>query len=629
MRLLLLLLCLSAQTYTLGQYAINEIPKNLKKNANAVIRENQIIITLDEFDDMTIYQKEVITVLNRSGLSSVNPVVGYNNSRFVKKLEARVYNKAGKVIKKFKKRDFKEASATGSDLYNDDRKMFLDYSVRSFPFTLEFISEIKTSSTAFLPRWQPISNYNVSSQKASYTLINENEVPLITRKYNLENSNITMEEEPQKLYYELINMPAVEYEAKGPNYTEFVPIVKIALQKFSLEKQNAFVKNWKEFGLWQKDKLLYGRDEISEETKAKIDKLVAGIDDPKMKAQLIYEYMQNKTRYISVQVGIGGWQPPPAKEVDELSYGDCKGLANYTKALLKTQGIDSYYTIVNAGKNGLDLDEDFVALQGNHVMLTVPFENENVFLECTSQEAPFNYLGNFTDDRKVLMITPDGGVMTKTHIYKTKDNIQILNAKVSLGNDNIVKGKVIQTSQGVKYGNKYFLISSENNDIKMYYKEMWGHLNNLSMENISFNNDKGNVIFTEKLNFETDNYSATAGERILLNPNIFNRFDYLQSLEKNRTLPLVLKRGSTYNDNIDFLLPEGFTIEAVFEPITIVSKFGSYTASIKSSNGKKIIYNRELVLNSGTFPKEDYNEYVAFIQEVVKKDKSKIVLSKK
>lgn len=611
-----------------AQYAIKEIPEHLKKDVNAVIRDLEIIVTLDDFDSMTIYQKEVVTVFNRNGLSSVNPVVGYDKSTSVKSIEARIYNEVGKEIEKFKKRDFLDASVTDGNLYTDNRKMYLDYFVRSYPFTLEFIVEIKTSSTAFMPRWDPSPYYDVSTQKSSYTLINKKEVPLVTRKYNLEKFDITVAELPKKLSFQINNLPAVKREALGPYYTEFTPVVKIALQKFQLENEEASVKDWKEFGMWQKDKLLFGRDVVSEETKGKMDKLVEGVEDPKQKARLIYEYMQNKTRYISVQVGIGGWQPSLAKEVDELSYGDCKGLTNYTKALLKTQGIDSYYTIVEAGENGLDLDESFVALQGNHVILTVPFEDENVFLECTSQKAPFNYLGDFTDDRKVLMVTPEGGVIGRTHTYKTEDNLQTLKATASLGANFIVTGKVSQTSTGVNYGNKYFLETSKNNDVKMHYKELWGHINNLSIENIKFDNDKDHVVFTENANFETDSYVSIAGNRILLIPNIFNRYDYLPSYEEKRTLPLKIRRGHTYNDTIDLLLPDGYTIEVAFEPISIVSKFGTYAAVISNINDSKVVYTRTLVLNSGIFPKEDYNEYVAFIQKIVKKDTSKIVLTK-
>src|SRR3546814_20146460 len=60
--------------------------------------------------------------------------------------------------------------------------------------------------------------------------------------------------------------------------------------------------------------------------------LVSDADSDREKAARIYHYMQQKNRYVSIQVGIGGLQPMFAEEVDRLSYGDCKGLANYTRS---------------------------------------------------------------------------------------------------------------------------------------------------------------------------------------------------------------------------------------------------------------------------------------------------------
>ncbi len=625
----LLLLFIISTTSVFGQYPVADIPEALTAGVSSVIRDQETVITLDDYNRMTHYFKEVITVFNRKGLNAIRSGVGYDKSTSVKSLEAKVFNAEGKEIKKFKKRDFVDVSASGgSMMYTDNRILSIDYVPSSFPFTFQFEYELKSSSTAFLPRWEPVPFYDMSVQKSSFTVLNKREVPVISRTYNLSQFSAVVEETPQKYYYSIENVTPIKKEFLSPYYTEFAPVVKVALQKFQLENESGFVTTWKDFGLWQNDKLLFGRDEISEETNAKIAQLVSGIEDPKEKTRVIYEYMQSKTRYVFIAIGIGGWQPSPATEVDELSYGDCKGLTNYTKALLKTQGIDSYYTIVDSGSDGRDIDEDFVALQGDHVILTVPFKDENVFLECTSQQAPFNYLGDFTDNRKVLMVTPDGGVIAKTHAYETKNNLQSLKATVVIDSDFNVTGTLNEASSGLAYGNKYFLESGTNDDVKMYYKQIWGHLNNLSLANIEFKNNKKEIVFTETLNFETDNYVSKAGDRILINPNIFNRYNNLPVADNNRTLPLQIKRGYTFSDTVEITLPEGYTIEAAFEPIILTSKFGTYKASIENVNASQFIYNRELVLHEGTFSKEEYTGYVEFIQQLVKKDKSKIVLFK-
>ena len=66
--------------------------------------------------------------------------------------------------------------------------------------------------------------------------------------------------------------------------------------------------------------------------------------------------MQNNTRYISIQLGIGGWRPFEAAYVASKGYGDCKALSNYMYSLLKEAGILSYYTLVKAGAGEEDIN---------------------------------------------------------------------------------------------------------------------------------------------------------------------------------------------------------------------------------------------------------------------------------
>ena len=81
-------------------YTSFSVPANLKENANAVIRSNQLDITLNSVDDMTIYEKRIITVLNKEGDKAIDAYVHYDNNVKIKMLEVLVFNQLGIITKK-------------------------------------------------------------------------------------------------------------------------------------------------------------------------------------------------------------------------------------------------------------------------------------------------------------------------------------------------------------------------------------------------------------------------------------------------------------------------------------------------------------------------------------------------
>lgn len=122
-------------------------------------------------------------------------------------------------------------------------------------------------------------------------------------------------------------------------------------------------------------------------------------------------------------LGIGGFQPLTALEVDEKGYGDCKALSNYMKSLLQGIGIHSYYTVIGNGKYREIKYPDYSSLnQTNHIILCVPLEKDTIWLECTNQNYPFGYIGASNANRFGLLIDEQGGTLVKTNNYLPSEN---------------------------------------------------------------------------------------------------------------------------------------------------------------------------------------------------------------
>ena len=625
--------CLSLAWTQNNDYQAILLDTTLTTNADAVVRLDATTIEIANSKSFKRTRRRIVTILNSKGNSHSDLQVYYDDGISIKNLSAVVYDKFGKEIKKFKSADFKDMAAVNSfSLYEDSRIKFLNYVPTGYPYTIAFYYETTTFNTAWIPFWRPLQGYNISTEKSTFDIVFDGSVGVGKKEKNFSGLNIRDYSKEGHVSYIAENLEAIEPEELSPDFRSFSPVLMVAPLNFHYEGYSGRAGDWEVMGKWMYDNLLSDRTNLSEETKQVAKDLVLGLDDPIEKARKIYKYVQDNTRYISVQVGIGGIQPIVASEVDRVKYGDCKGLTNYTKALLEAVGVVSYYTEVYAtSSRQIGMDENFPSLlgQANHVILNIPIENkESVWLECTSQTMPFGFLGDFTDNRNVLAITPEGGKIISTPKYGPSENTQVTDAEVYILEDGSVEASVTIVSKGIPYGNKYYLETEESREQDKYLKNHWNYIGNMSIDEMKFFNDKKNVAFTQEVNFKAIDFCSFTGERILFTPNALNRNTYIPNRYRNRKLPLQIERGFIDNDEYEINLPKGYIVEFIPENVSLENIFGSYTVAIEKITETKLRYVRKFEISGGFYPKEEYENYRDFIKEVSKNDNAKIVLTK-
>ncbi len=373
-----------------------------------------------------------------------------------------------------------------------------------------------------------------------------------------------------------------------------------------------------------------GRDILPAKTIEEIRSLVLGVEDDLEKARIVYEFVQKNTRYISVQVGIGGFQPITAADVDRLKYGDCKGLSNYTKALLEAVGVTSYYTHVEANSVPYDFDEDFASIeQGNHVILAIPHEGEYKWIDCTSQVHPFGFIGDFTDNRNVLVMNPEASEIVRTVAYLNEENKLTTIANSVLDAEGNLTSTIKVKSSGIQYDNRFHLEKYVRDDIQKFYKSYLSKINNLQLKNISFQNDKNSVEFIEDITIQASNFASKSGNRLIVTVNMINKNIYVPDRYTVRTHPVKSSRGYLYETENLIELPDGYEIEAIPTIKSISNKFGEYKVEILVNPDNTISYRRKFFVREGSYPKEEYYNFRQLFSEAALQDNAKMVLVKK
>ncbi len=613
--------------------AQNTVSETTEKDADAIITFDDLDIELVNRSKMIIRRKASITVLNKKGDHFSSLILFYDTQNRIKDVRAEIYDKEGNLIKKIQKSDFEDLSATDHQtLYSDDRVLYYKYLPNDYPYTIRYEYEMINKNTAFIPAWHPVASSGTAVKKSTYSFrYPDSSFEVQKLEKNLDTFNVYRSSEPGWIRYMISDISPIRRETLGPPLEEVTPWVKIAIDKFYLAGKEGEAGSWKKLGAWMYDKLLKPRNNLPESTVSAIRKMVQNISDPMERAKVVYEYMQKKTRYINVAIGIGGWQPMRTADVDRLGYGDCKALTYYTLSLMEAAGVEAYYTVVYAGSSyKKNIEKDLVAIQGNHAILCLPNENDTIWLECTNHKLPFGHKNSFTDDRDVWVVMPGDGKIRHTDTYSPEENLLEIEGEFELAENGDLKGKAKWQSYGTQYENflSYFDALSPD-ELKKHAKEYLGYLHNLNISEIEATNNKNEKKFELDIALSAEHYATENPDgSMIMNLNVLNRNNFVPKREPDRKTSFEILRGYKDSDTYIIRLPSAYRPESLPQPVRIENQFGKYIVEIEELPGNRIKYSRIIILNKGKYPKDLYEKYRKFRKKIRKLENIKILLIK-
>lgn len=607
-------------------YSVANIPEELLNGTVAVVRTHDVNMNIEAPDKAVETISYAITILGKNGddLGVFNEF--YDKLQEISDIKITIYDKDGKITEKVKSSDIEDySSLSGYSVFEDTRQKYYRPQINRYPYTIEYQYSRTYKGLLSYPTWQPLTSYNLAVQSSTFKLTTPSDLEVRFYESNIDNKGKIYTDGNRTVYeWSLADYPSIEEEDHSPYLFEISPVVRTAPTVFKIEGYEGKMNSWQDYGKWA-FQLIEGRDALPETTREKILQLISGAEDEKDKARRIYKYMQTKTRYVSIQEGIGSWQPMTAEEVDMLGYGDCKALANYTMSLLKIAGIRSYYTKVRAGRNEVDINKDFVSNQSNHIILCVPLGSDTTWLECTSQTLPFGYLGAFTCDRNVLIVSPDGGKIARSARYPVEVNTQINKVTIRFETTDYCKADISSTCSGLQYENFSGLIDHPYDETKKWITNNTGPQDiDVINFNIQTQGEEYPVIsFFREIGIR--NLASKTGKRLFLPLNFLNRTNYIPVRNSNRINSIVIRNSYLDIDSATYILPEGYTIEALPSNYSSQTIFGEYSIKCEA-NGDSVLFTRRLKMNKGTYPASSYAEFRQYYTDITNSDNAKLIL---
>jgi hypothetical protein len=608
-------------------YSIASLDTSLTRDANVVLRYDENRYELKSLEKAVEYCKYAITILNEKGDEHADLVVPYDPFNVVDFIEGTLFDAAGKKIRTIKKGEIKDLSGSTSGLADDNRLKHHNFYHRIYPYTVEYEYAIIRKETMFLPVWFPQNDEFYSVQESKFSVIVPSAYKFRYKAFNYKaEPEVNTASDKTTYQWSVKNLPAVKVTFGFPGWKYVSPMVITGPTDFQIEDYKGNMANWQDYGKFIQT-LNQGRDVLPDAIKQQVHALADAKQSTREKVEVLYDFLQKNTRYISVQLGVGGWRPFEATYVAKNRYGDCKALSNYMYSLLKEAGIPSRYAVIRAGANEEEIVSDFPSSQFNHAILCVPLEKDSMWLECTSQDQVPGYMGSFTGNRHAVIITPEGGKLVRTPSYGLKENQQITKIKAVVDDAGNMSVEQVADYSGIMQDDYHDMINNLSKEkLKEYLNENI-ELSTFDIVDFKYSQDRKKVpVVHEFLKLSVSNYAQISGKRIFINPNLSNRGG-AKLPPAERKYPLLLRNAYVQVDSVEITVPAGYKPEAVPSAQTLESKFGKYSATYKV-DGNKIIYYRNFERYNGLYESNLYAELVKFYDQVYKADRSRVVLVK-
>lgn len=624
-----ILALLFVATGSFGQsdpWGIIGLPDSLKRKADVIKRSEEINLEIDDVDQAVLNVHRILTVMSERGKDALLFYQHSSKAVLLSDADIRVYDANGRQLGHYKKKDMTTVP-NGEGLIEDGYVTYYRVSTPAYPVTVEYSYTQKYKGTLWLPGYV-VNLPDNSVLRSTYTVKAPRDFPLRYAGRNIKLDPAITEDDKYRYYkWSVSNMPSFEYEA-GSSLESHYPYIMVAPNRFSYYGREGDLSSWKSYGQWMAN--LYNRlDALPDDRKAFFTDLVKNAGSDREKARIIYDYLQKNFRYVSIQLGIGGFRPFPADFTDKKKYGDCKGLSNFMKAALGAVGIKSYVAVINSFYNSEPVNADFPSDYGlNHVILCIPQPKDSIWLECTSQTSDFGILGEFTENRYALLVTEQGGVLVRTPASKYSNNTLCTTTKVAIRDEGSGQTNSILNATGEFRELLHEVMNEKDDEKKSFVVNTMGARQPDEFSMQKKEQQDGHLFVSLNMNVEKIP-AFMAGNKMFLSPRMYRVWADKLPGAQDRKKDYYFRNPFERTDTTIFQLPAGYVAEALPESKTFDCPYGTYVTKYWFNETERAVYSTaQLRLTQHHIPAASYAGVKKFFDDVVIDDAQRIVVKK-
>jgi transglutaminase-like putative cysteine protease len=575
-------------------------------------------------EKVIVTNNDIIDLISLTGnINYVRPVF-YNDNVAI----------SGTVVKYANGKNVKSENVCGH--YEVDGIFYSDARICSYKFSflhegteISFKSKVKYNDPKYLTKVFFHDELPVEKREIIFTIPNTIEVDLVERNFDgfhIEKS--VTESNNSKIYkYTVSNLTGMKSEPNSLGYLYHYPHVLVVTKEYQTgEGSQKVIASVDDLYNWYSSLV----QEVEDDTKVfedEVKRITASSKTPEEKIRSIYYWVQDNVRYIAFEDGIAGFKPEAAQNVYANRYGDCKGMANLTKQMLKVAGFDARLTWIGTNRIPYTYEVPTLAVD-NHMICTVYHGDRLLILDPTEK---YIALGNHAEriqGKEMLIENGADFIVKKVPVEDVNKNLVARSETVSMEGE-VLKGQGQVSFNGESKTQIFYHASLSKLEDR---KKLFDHLAVSGF----LNADKVELKALPEVDRENPlvlNYNYTLTNKISkFDKDIYIDIDWDKpfgdvKIEDERETHYYFNRKVKHKTVKKFKVPAGYKVTHLPKGMIRVHEDFTFNINFKQA-GNEVIYSNEITVTDGIIRKDNFSIWNGYILELKDIYNDQIVITK-
>lgn len=514
--------------------------------------------------------------------------------------------------------------------YNDARVKYvnIDFPVQGYTYNYSMekkYKDVKYFTSIYFNDEYPVINKKITIEVPSW-------LELEIREFNLKNFKISLNKTTEaknnstKYVYSIENIPASLNEKNAPGPSYLYPHILIIAKSYTKDgKKHTLFNSTDDLYKWYKS-LVDSMKENPDLLKEKVTELTKNAKSDEEKIKNIYYWVQDNIRYIAFEDGIAGFKPDESQNVYQKRYGDCKGMANLTKQMLKIAGFDARLTWIGTKRIAYDYTIPSLSVD-NHMICTLFHNGKKYFLDGTEKYNSFGEYAERIQGKEVLIENGDTFIVDKVPVASPFSNTETFTSVLKIESESLV-GKTNTTYAGESrasflYGFNNIRNNNKETALNNYLADGDNNhkISNVKTSDLTNRDGKLAIDYDIKL----DNKVSAFDNEMYIDLDFKREFSKLDLKDRKNDFEFPFKEN--YNAVIKLEIPAGYMVTKLPESLSVTTE--NYKVNINCQQvGREIVYSKSFEFKNGLLKSEEFADWNTVLAKVNKIYNEQITLTK-